>query len=166
MTTHFGYEFGYSYANAEVARDFVVNDLDTSHQPVAIITGKDGDALPNAPQHSATLGLTYTQAAPEVLPGWQMRWHLNGSYRSSTLSQLASTNPQAPPPFKIAGFSIWDAMLDLSNAYRLTTSLYAQNLFNQLAVTGGQDSGEVGLRAEHFFVGRPRTIGLHIGYKF
>lgn len=166
LTTHFGYEFGYSYANAEVARDFVVNDLDTSHQPVAIITGKDGDALPNAPQHSATLGLTYTHAAPEVLPGWQMRWHLNGSYRSSTLSQLASTNPQAPPPFKIAGFSIWDAMVDLSNAHGLTTSLYAQNLFNQLAVTGGQDSGEVGLRAEHFFVGRPRTIGLHIGYKF
>ncbi len=166
ITSHFSYQVGYSFANAEVARDFVVNDLDTSHQPVAIITGKDGDPLPNAPRHSANLGLTYVHAAPEFMDGWRMRWHLNGTYRSSTLSQLESTDPQAPPPFKIAGFSLWDAAVDLLNGHGVYTSLYAQNIFNQLGITGGEDAGEVGLRAEHFFVGRPRTIGLRVGYKF
>jgi hypothetical protein len=56
--------------------------------------------------------------------------------------------------------------VDLLNGHGLYTSLYAQNIFNQLGITGGEDAGEVGLRAEHFFVGRPRTIGLRVGYKF
>lgn len=159
------YQLGFSYAKAQVAQNFQVFDLTTSQELVAVISGKSGDPLPNAPTTSATIALDYRHALP--LPeGWDVRWHVNGAYRSSTFSKLASTDPAASPPFAISSFSLWDASVNLSNRSGLYASLYAQNIFNQLAITGGQDRGSVGLRAERFFIGRPRTIGIGLGYKF
>lgn len=165
LSQHLTYTLGYSYARAEVARDFTVDDLDTSGQLVGLVTSKAGDPLPNAPRTSATAAADYTHAAP-LLSGWNMRWHVDASYRSSTLSQLLSTNPDNPPPFKIPGFTIWDASVNLYDTGGLYTSLYVQNLFNALGETGGTDRGAVGIRAEQFFIGRPRTVGLKVGYSF
>jgi iron complex outermembrane receptor protein len=162
---HLTYQLGYSYARAEVARDFTVYDLNTSGELVGLVTSKAGDPLPNAPRNSATAALDYTHPAP-LMQGWNMRWHLDASYRSATLSQLLSTDPGNPPPFKIPGFSIWDASLNLASSGGLYTSLYVQNLFNALGETGGTDRGAVGIRAEQFFIGRPRTVGLKVGYSF
>jgi iron complex outermembrane receptor protein len=158
------YQVGYSYTNAQVARDFSVEDLGATG-PVAIVTGRSGDPLPNSPKHSATLALNYTHAMP-LLSGWDIRWHVDASYRSSTMSQLASTDPTVPPPFRIKGFEIWNGSVDFSHGAGFYTRLYAENIFNQLAVTGGADAGEVGVRAEHYYVGRPRTVGVRVGYKF
>ena len=173
LAAHWNYELGYTYTKAEVAEDFAILDNldDGSGGFAAIVTGKNGDALPNAPRHSATVGLTYSHAAPAILDGWTMRWHVNGSYRSSTLSRLVNTAPGARQPFNIKGFTLWDASVELSNRGGLYANLYAQNIFNQLAITGGLDAGEVapgngGVRHSHFFIGRPRTIGVRIGYKF
>ena len=161
---HLTYELGYAFTDAEVAQDFAIQDFGATGL-VSIVTGKSGDPLPNSPRHSATLGLNYTHELPFV-SGWSMRWHVNGRYRSSTLSQLVSTDPTVPPPFKIAGFSVWDASVDLASGAAWYIRLYADNVFNQLAVTGGSDAGQVGIRAEHYFVGRPRTVGIHVGFKF
>ncbi len=158
------YQFGYSYTDAEVAQDFAIQDIGASG-PVSIVTGKSGDPLPNSPKHSATLALNYTHTAP-FFAGWNMRWHVDTSYRSSTMSQLVSTDPTVPLPFKINGFEIWDGSVDISRGGAFYTRLYAENIFNQLAITGGADAGEVGIRAEHYYVGRPRTVGLRVGYKF
>jgi outer membrane receptor protein involved in Fe transport len=162
---HLTYTLGYSYARAQVARDFTVYDLDTSGQLVGLVTSKAGDPLPNAPRNSATAALDYTQPAP-FSREWSLRWHLDASYRSATLSQLVSTDPDNPPPFKIPGFSIWDASVNLANTGGLYTSLYVQNLFNALGETGGTDRGAVGIRAEQFYISRPRTVGLKVGYSF
>jgi iron complex outermembrane receptor protein len=162
---HLTYQLGYSYARAQVARDFTVYDLDTSGQLVGLVTSKAGDPLPNAPRNSATAALDYTQPAP-FSSDWSVRWHLDASYRSATLSQLVSTNPDNPPPFKIPGFSIWDASVNLANSGGLYTSLYVQNLLNALGETGGTDRGVVGIRAEQFYISRPRTVGLKVGYSF
>jgi len=161
----FTYDLGYSFSDATVAQNFSVYDYTTSHNLVAIVTGKDGDQLPNSPKQSITLALDFTQNAP-LLDGWDLRWHVNSSYRSATLSQLTSANPQAPPPFKIAGFSIWDGSINLADRKGFTASLYIQNMFNALGVTGGSDAGSVGIRGENFFVARPRTAGFNLGYKF
>jgi iron complex outermembrane receptor protein len=161
----FTYRLGYSYAKAQVAADFQVMDLENSLDgpvPVAIIDAKKGDPLPNSPQSTATLALDYAHPAPAFLTGWDVRWHLNGSYRSATLSQLVSATPGNPPPFRIDGFSVWGASVNLANAHGLETSLYVENLFNELAETGGSDRGSVGLRAEQFYIGRPRTVGLQM----
>lgn len=159
------YQLGYSYARAQVASDFTVYDLNTSGQLVGLVTSKSGDPLPNAPRSSVTAALDYTQPAP-FLTNWTLRWHVDGNYRSSTLSQLVSTNPDNPPPFRIPGFSMWGASLNLASAGGLYTSLYVQNLFNTVGETGGQDRGAVGIRAEQFYVSRPRTVGLKVGYSF
>lgn len=163
------YRLGYAYADSEVANDFSVIDLENSPDgpvPVAIIEANKGDPLPNAPDHSLTLGLDYEHTAP-VLEGWQMRWHLNASYRSSALSQLISANPADPLPFKIDSFTMIDASINLAKAGEgLSFSLFVDNLTNELAMTGGSDRGNVGLRAEQFFVGRPRVVGLQLRYSF
>jgi outer membrane receptor protein involved in Fe transport len=160
------YDLGYSYANATVARDFSVTDFNTSQQPVQIVTGRSGDPLPNAPKTSLTLSLNYQNPVARLPGGGVLDWHLNGSYRSATESELASVDPLNPPPFKIAGFQVWNASVTLSAKSGFYTGLYAQNIFNVLGITGGQDRGAVGVRAEHFFVGRPRTVGLRAGYRF
>jgi outer membrane receptor protein involved in Fe transport len=165
IVQHLKYQLGYSYARAQVASNFTVDDLDTSGQLVGLVTSRSGDPLPNAPRTSVTAALDYTQPAP-FLSNWSMRWHLDANYRSSTLSQLVSTNPDNPPPFKIPGFSSWDASLNFANVRGLYTSLYVQNLFNALGETGGQDRGSVGIRAEQFYISRPRTVGLKVGYSF
>jgi outer membrane receptor for ferric coprogen and ferric-rhodotorulic acid len=165
VTQNFSYDLGYTYTQAQVAQDFSVVDFNTSKQAVDIVTGRNGDPLPNAPKESVTLALDYIDGAP-ALAGWDMHWHVNGNYRSATLSQLVSTDPNAPPPFVIHGFSIWDAFAGLDNRQGLNTALYVQNMFNNLGITGGQDRGAVGIRGEHFFVTRPRTIGIRVGYSF
>ena len=100
-----------------------------------------------------------------------MRWHVDGSYRSSTYSRLLNTIPGSPAPFLISGFSLWDGSVDLMSAHGLDLSLYGQNLFNQLGITGGLDPGEAGppptnARAAHYYISRPRTIGLRLAYRF
>jgi outer membrane receptor protein involved in Fe transport len=165
LTQDLTYDLGYTYTRAQVAEDFTVIDYNTSKLPVDIITGRNGDPLPNAPKNSATLSVDYIHGTPG-LADWDMHWHVNGNYRSATLSQLVSTDPNAPPPFVIHGFSIWDAFAGLDNRHGLTTALYIQNMFNNLGITGGQDRGAVGIRGEHFFVSRPRTIGVRVGYSF
>ncbi len=170
---HWSYQFGYTYTRAQVAEDFAILDRldDGTDNLTAIVSGHSGDPLPNSPAHSATLGVNYTHPAPAILDGWNFRWHLDASYRSSTLSRLTNTVPGAAQPFVISGFTIWDAAVDLISAHGLDVSVYGQNLGNALAITGGVDSGESGsgptaVRASHYFIGRPRTIGLRIGYRF
>jgi outer membrane receptor protein involved in Fe transport len=136
----------------------------------AIVSAHSGDPLPNAAKNSATLALHYNVAAP-MLDGWTMRWNVNGNYRSSNYSRLLNTVPGAAPPFLISGFSVWNASIDLANGHGLDLSLYGQNLFDALGITGGIDPGEAGppptnVRSAHYFIGQPRTIGLRLGYKF
>ena len=173
LDQHLSYSFGYAFTRARVAQDFQILDRvdGGSDALAAIVSANKGAALPNAPENSATVALNYVHAAPGFLPGWNLRWHVDGNYRSSTLSRLENTIPGAAQPFVIKGFSIWDASIDLLNGHGLDVTLYGQNLFNELAITGGVDPGESGsgptaVYTSHYFIGRPRTVGLRLGYKF
>jgi outer membrane receptor protein involved in Fe transport len=170
---HFRYALGYALTKAQVAENFQILDRldDGTDNLAAIVSANSGFALPNSPENSATLSLNYTRAAPQILDGWTARVHLDGNYRSSTYSRLLNTIPGAPAPFLIQGFSIWNAAVDLINAHGLEVGVYGQNLFNALGITGGIDPGEAGppptnARAAHYYISRPRTIGLRVGYKF
>ena len=172
LGAHLRYALGYAYTKAQVAQDFSILDRldDGTSNLAAIVSAKSGDPLPNSPENSATLALDYNHATP-MLDGWNTHLHLDGSYRSSTYSRLLNTIPGASQPFLIKGFSIWNASVDLANARGFNVALYGQNLFNELAITGGIDPGEAGppptnVRAAHYFIGRPRTIGVRLGYKF
>jgi outer membrane receptor protein involved in Fe transport len=171
--SHFSYTLGYAYTVAQVAQNFSILDRldDGTNNLAAIVSAQSGDPLPNSPKNSATLSLDYGHVAVPFSPEWTMRYHIDGNYRSSTYSRLLSTIPDAPAPFLIGAFSIWNGSIEAMNTHGLSLSLYGQNLFNALGITGGLDPGEAGppptnVRAAHYFVSRPRTIGLHLGYKF
>jgi len=171
--SHFGYTLGYTYTVATVARDFSILDRldDGTNNEAAIVSAQSGDPLPNSPKNSATLGLDYAHVSLPFSTDWTMRYHIDGNYRSSTYSRLLSTIPGAPAPFLISGFSLWNGSIDLRNKNGLSMSLYGQNLFNVLGITGGLDPGEAGppptnARAAHYYITRPRTIGLRLTYTF
>jgi iron complex outermembrane receptor protein len=171
--SHFGYALGYTYTVAQVAQNFAILDRldDGTDNLAAIVSAQSGDPLPNSPKNSATLSLDYGHLAVPFSPEWTMRYHIDGNYRSSTYSRLLSTIPGAPAPFLIGAFSIWNGSIDAMNAHGLSLSLYGQNLFNALGITGGLDPGEAGppptnARAAHYFISRPRTIGIRVGYKY
>jgi iron complex outermembrane receptor protein len=162
LTDNLFLRFGYAYADARVAEDFQVIDF-AFGAPYAIISSLKGDRLPNSPRQSATVALDYTH---QLLQDWNVRWHLNGSYRSDAISQLVSTTPTDPPPFKIDSFSIVNVSVNLSNENGLSFGLFVDNVSDELGMTGGTDRGAVGLRAEQFFVGRPRTVGVRVRHEF
>ena len=170
---HFSYALGYTYTVAQVADNFSIFDRldDGTNNEAAIVSAQKGDPLPNSPKNSATLSLDYGHVAVPFNPDWMLRYHLDGNYRSATYSRLLSTLPDAPAPFVIGGFSTWNGSVDLMNTHGLSLSLYGQNLFNTLGITGGLDPGEAGPpptndRSAHYFISRPRTIGLRVGYKW
>lgn len=164
ITDGLRYSFGYSFIDAEIADSFEIEDLRFGTF-VPIISTQSGDDLPNVARHSYSVVLDYTHAAP-MLPGWDMRWHVDGSYRGSVESSLVSLVPGAEQPRTIDSFSIWNASINLTNNRNWDTSLYIDNMFNSLASTGGVDSERVGERGKYFYVGRPRTFGLRVSYAF
>jgi outer membrane receptor protein involved in Fe transport len=173
LGAHFSYTLGYTYTIAEVASNFSILDRldDGTDNETAIVSAQSGNTLPNSPKNSATLSLDYGHVSVPFSPDWMLRYHLDGNYRSATYSRLQSTIPDAPAPFLISGFSIWNGSIDLINTHGLSMSLYGQNLFNTLGITGGLDPGEAGppptnVRAAHYYITRPRTIGLKLAYKF
>lgn len=173
LGAHFGYTLGYTYTVAQVAQNFSILDRldDGTNNEAAIVAARAGDPLPNAPKNSATLGFDYAHVSVPFSADWTMRYHLDANYRSATYSRLLSTIPGAPAPFSISGFSLWNGSVDLQHKNGLDLSLYGQNLFNVLGITGGLDPGEAGppptnARAAHYYITRPRTIGLRATYTF
>ena len=161
---NFRYSFGYAYIDAQIDDSFEV--LDNFFGTIApIISTQKGDPLPNTSENSFSLSFDYTQPSP-VFNDWTLRWHVNGSYRSDAQSGLVSLIPGDPQPFTVEGFSIWDASLNMYNGENVNASLYIDNIFDELALTGGNNSQFVGPRGQTFFIGRPRTAGLRVTYSF
>jgi iron complex outermembrane receptor protein len=161
---NFGYRFGYAYIDAQIDDSFQVLD-NFFGTTVPIISTSNGDTLPNTSENSYSLSFDYSQPT-QVFDNWNLRWHVNGSYRSDVQSGLVSAIPGDPQPFKIDGFSVWDASLNMYNGDNINASLYIDNMFDELALTGGNDSQFTGPRGKSFFIGRPRTVGLRVNYSF
>ena len=64
---NFFYNIGYSYIDAEVTKDFVVQDYVSGEgSPIVdIISVSDGDPLPSVPDHTLTFGIDYDQKTGE-----------------------------------------------------------------------------------------------------
>lgn len=169
LTGYFGeklrYSLGYAHIEAQIKDAFAITDI-AYGAPVDIISTQAGDPLPSGPEDTLTFALDYSHDAP-ILDDWQLRWHVNGFYRSETTSGLVSLLPGDPQPFEIDGFAVWDASLNLqSNRKAVSISMYIENIGNERAETGGVDQNFAGPRAAYFFVGRPRTVGLRLNYSF
>ena len=161
------YNLGYSYTEAEIDESFVVSDLPpyallTSDPPVVSIVGNKGDRMPGVPKHSLSLVLDYT--TPVGTQGWELNFHLNGSYRSSATSTFNPITQGGKTYYEIDAFSVWDASVSLESNAEWSATLFVDNIGDEAGVTGGGPAPMLGLQ-NFQFVTRPRTFGLRLSYE-
>lgn len=151
LTSNFDLQLDYTY---DATRLTSLNPLfvypNVSAPPPAV-----GSALPGTPKSSvaATLQYTYPQVA-----GGDLLFILNGQYRSTVLPALSATVPT------VGGYTIADARIGYQRSHWLTT-LYVNNLTNNLGITSYQDPFIYGRRAQAI-VSQPRTVGLQVTYSY
>jgi iron complex outermembrane recepter protein len=119
----------------------------TSAPPPAI-----GSPLPGTPKSSVALGLQ----THVPLPTGELLFGINGHYQSAVLPALSATVPV------VGGFVMVDTRLAYSRNHWLTT-LYVNNVTNNLGITSYQDPAIFGNRAQAI-VSQPRTVGLTVSY--
>ena len=136
------------------------------------IVGRDGDPLPGVSKHQVTLVLDYNQ---QLNNGWEIQYHLDGSYRSSFQSRpnallLEDGEGISLAPLR-AHFAKFDGIAILNTSVALRVSQHWQfrafvnNLTDEDGITGVFRGG--GLPHSYLdFVGRPRTVGLGVNYQF
>jgi iron complex outermembrane recepter protein len=141
-------QLDYTY---DVTRLTSVNPLfvqpNTSAPPPAI-----GSPLPGTPKSSVALGL---QTHIPLGVG-ELQFGINGHYQSAVLPALSATVPIA------GGYVMVDTRLAYSRNQWLTT-LYVNNLTNNLGISSYQDPAIFGNRAQAI-VSQPRTVGLTLSY--
>ncbi len=167
LTEGLRYNIGYTYTDAEIDDSFVVADLPayallTGDAPVVSVIGNKGDRLPGVPKHSLSMVLDYTM--PVGSNGWDLNFHVNGSYRSSATSAFNPITQSGKTFYKIDGFSVWDASVTLESNATWSATLFIDNIGDEAGVTGGGPAPMLGLQ-NFQFVTRPRTIGLRLSYE-
>jgi outer membrane receptor protein involved in Fe transport len=111
-----------------------------------------GSPMPGTPQSSVALGmLTHVP-----LGAGELQFRVSGHYQSSVLPALSASVPT------VGGYVMVDTRLAYSRAHWLTT-LYVNNVTNNLGITSYQDPAIFGNRAQAI-VSQPRTVGLTVSY--
>ncbi len=114
-----------------------------------------GSALPGTPKSSFAMALQYTY--PQFAGG-DLLFNVSGHYQSAVLSALSATVPT------VGGYTLLDARVGYQRS-RWWTTLYVNNLTNNLGITSYQDPSIFGHRAQAI-VSQPRTIGLQVSYSY
>ncbi len=172
----------YSYAKAELTEDApslfkVFKEEDYSAAEIAAMQpyydGAKGDRLPGAPEHQASLGVSYET---EVL-GDKM---LNVNYGLTAQSDVYTKVGLKADGEVLPGYALSNLSAKLSGE-QWSTTFYVDNLFDKFAFTStrrdqswaGQakfDSENKALpelqRAYGHFVTTPRTVGVKFTYQF
>ncbi len=113
-----------------------------------------GGPLPGTPLNSVAAGIAYTRIAL----GGDWRFAVDAHYQSSVLPALSATVPIVP------GYTMINTRLSYTRSHWVTT-IYADNVTNNLGITAYQDPELFGNRYQAV-VSQPRTIGLTVGYRF
>lgn len=162
------YNIGYTYTDAQIDESFTVADLPpyallTGDLPVVSIIGNKGDPLPGVPKHSLSLVLDYIM--PIGTQGWELNFHLNGSYRSKAISAFNPITQGGKTFYEIDAFSVWDASVTLESNARWSATLFIDNIGDEAGSTGGIPGAVLGDLQKLSFVTRPRTFGLRLSYE-
>jgi iron complex outermembrane receptor protein len=151
LTQHLSTQVSYTYDKTRLTS---LNPLfvspNVSAPPPAI-----GSPLPGTPKSSAAVSLEYGHVE---LFGGEWRYSVSGHYQSATLPALSADAPKVP------GYYMMDTRLSFALPHWITT-LYVNNLTNNLGITSIQDPAIFGNRAQAI-VSQPRTVGLTVGYSF
>jgi iron complex outermembrane recepter protein len=151
VTSHFEVQLDYTYDQTRLTS---LNPLfvfpNASAPPPAL-----GSSLPGTPKSSLAIGL---QCAHLDWAGGEWLFGVSAHYQSAVLPALSATVPT------VGGYTMLDARVAFTREHWMTT-LYANNLTNNLGITSYQDPAIFGNRAQAI-VSQPRTVGLNVGYSF
>jgi outer membrane receptor protein involved in Fe transport len=151
LTRHLTASLDYTYDRTAVTS---LNPLFTfpnvSAPPPAI-----GSQLPGTPKNSAAVTLEYGHVE---LFGGEWRYSATAHYQSKVIPALSATVPVVP------GYTMVDTRLSFTRSHWITT-LYVNNLTNNLGIMSYQDPAIFGNRAQAT-VSQPRTVGLTLSYSF
>ena len=151
VTRHLSADIAYTYDKTKLTS---INPLfvfpNVTAPPPAL-----GTPLPGTPKSSAAVTLEYGHVE---LFGGEWRYSVSAHYQSKVLPALSATVPIVP------GYTMLDTRLSFLLAH-WTTTLYVNNLTDNLGITSYQDPAIFGNRAQAI-VSQPRTVGLTLGYSF
>ncbi len=151
LTQHFEARLDYTYDKTKLTS---INPLfvypNVSAPPPAL-----GSPLPGTPKSSAAINLEYGHVP---IAGGQLRYAIGAHYQSSIIPALSATVPT------VAGYTLADTRVSFARSHWNTT-LYVNNLTNNLGITSYQDPAIFGNRFQAV-VSQPRTIGITVGYSF
>ena len=141
----------YGYVDATLAKDYIKNPPE--------VAAASGDTLPRSSEHNLYLHADWQKPLTSDL---DLLFNATYRYRSSFPTVLESarrvdTDRPDSPSFEIVTLSV-----GLSYQNGVTASLFANNVFDERVVQYSANLGD--LRST--VMGRPRTIGLRVGYDF
>lgn len=155
VSDNFDVGFGYSYTDAELT------------DQVTITTGvlQDGDPLPFVSKNQVTLSLDYSMP---VMTDKELRWHLDGNYRSDFQSE-PNNNLVPANQVMFDGYSLLNAHVSLA-ADAWTAQLFIKNLSNEsglgAALIRNAEAAPTAEFGRRGWVTRPRSVGVRFTYIF
>lgn len=164
ITDQLSFQGGYAYTKATLTDDFCVASGDGSGAPngdiPCAISGAKGTPLPSAPRHSGTFSLNYER---ELSDEDSITASINANYKGKTRMNLPTVGaryPTIPSYWLVNGYVGW-------THGPVTASLFARNLFDERTVFA------VNTRITRYApidlyetVGRPRTVGMELSYRW
>lgn len=172
-TSQLDFSLGYAFTRAYVSQSFDIQD----YVPYALVpslggTGQTaslfgapiaaGTPLPGVPRHSLTLGADYD--VPSLLfQSWDWRFHVDASYRSS---EEASIQTQSVYAYTIPASTVVNARVTASPDNHWSYQAYINNVFNNEEISGTVGPQTYSTPYQLRDIGRPRTIGAQLKYRF
>ncbi|MEO1964675.1 TonB-dependent receptor [Hyphomonas sp.] len=163
LTEKLSLSAGYSYTEAKLTEDFCVpsgaGTGDPADDIACAINGVDGAPLPSAPKSSGTVTLNYrTPVGSDFLTA-----SLNGNYKGSSFQTLPTSGARY---IKNPDYWLFNAYLGWEHG-SYTTSVYARNLLDERVIysTNTRITPYAPLDL-YETIGRPRSVGVEIAYKW
>lgn len=163
LTDAWSASFGYNYTDAYSTSS--VNVLDPSlFSPAGVIyTSHDGDQLPNVSKNTLSFAVGYRQHLDqahvlELNGNWNYHSDSNGPGPAGVFGPGGLIHVGGFANANVSGTVLWGD--------HLTTRLFVDNVSNGRHVTSVALRGFLGSLYNQDTLGRPRTVGLNVGYRF
>ena len=151
LTSHISLQLDYTYDRTALTS---LNPLFV-YPNVAVSPPAIGTQLPGTPKNSVALSLEYGRLA---FFGGQLSFAADAHYQSAVIPALSATIPT------VDGYTMLNTRVRFTRSH-WTTSVYVNNVANNLGIQSYSDPGIYGNRSQAV-VSTPRTVGISVGYAF
>ena len=157
LTQHLTAHVDYSYDHTKFSTEspLLTGTGPNGYNNLSFPPPAPGGPLPGTPLNTIAGGFEYGHVS---FAGGEWRYALNAHYQSSVVPSLSATVPTVP------GYTMLDTRLSYARTHWVTT-LYANNLTNNLGINSYQDPALLGNRAQAI-ISQPRTVGITLTYSF